>query len=247
MKTTKVKGDSLAAAPKNLAKDRALASKEDPLVIEALQLSREKCQKVEAMLATTRRKVPNFWEEETTETFYVPVENAKLRVFHIKPKNPAGKRPIVFIPGWGVLPAGFMDFYEAVHGLAEIYYIETREKGSSQINRRASRRKNKRKTKFNMSLQAQDIQAVINYFKLADKDFVLLGPCWGASIILQGLLDGVLKAPTFVTFDPMHKLWFSRFVLTYIGPLLPLVQIFWRTGSSKVPAPLEYADCDTSG
>ena len=40
-------------------------------------------------------------------------------------------------------------------------------------------------------------------------------------MILEGLLEGVLEAPTILLADPMHALWFSKWVLRWISPLLP--------------------------
>jgi pimeloyl-ACP methyl ester carboxylesterase len=69
---------------------------------------------------------------------------------------------------------------------------------------------------------ARDIQMALRALGLAGKrDFVLLGACWGASMILEGLLAGELDAPTIILADPMHTLWFSKWVLRWISPLLP--------------------------
>lgn len=171
-------------------------------------------QKVHKMLLATERKVPNFWEIDTTDSFYVPVDDGEIRVYHFKPNNPISKRPLVFIPGWGGTEIGFMDFYEVIHDKVECYYIETREKRSSRLDRK--------RAKIDMSQKAKDIQDVINYLEFGKKDFVLYGTCWGGSIILQGLIDEVIDAPTIVTNDPMHTLWFPKWFLRFVSPILPV-------------------------
>ena len=177
----------------------------------------EQEQKVLEMLTATERKVPNFWEIDTTESLYVPVDDGEIRVYHFKPNNPISKRPLVFIPGWGGTEVGFMDFYEVIHEKVECYYVETREKRSSRLDRK--------RAKMDMSQKARDIRDVITYLELDKKDFVLYGTCWGGAIVLQGLNDGVINAPTIITNDPMHTLWFPKWFLRYVSPILPVFVI----------------------
>ena len=155
----------------------------------------------------------NFWEEPTAKIHWIPVEDGEIRVVHIKPNNRKSKRPVIFISGWQAMPYQFADVYKIFHERVEVYFVETREKYTSKIP--------KRKTDFSLSQKAKDVQNTINYFNLQDKDFVLFGTCWGATVILQGLLDGTLKAPTICIFSPMHKLWFNEFILKVIVPFIP--------------------------
>ncbi|MCK5140910.1 MAG: hypothetical protein KAQ70_01845, partial [Candidatus Heimdallarchaeota archaeon] len=46
--------------------------------------------------------------------------------------------------------------------------------------------------------------------------------CWGGAIVLQGLIDGVIDAPTIITNDPMHTLWFPKWFLRFVSPILPV-------------------------
>ncbi len=179
-----------------------------------LDITQELEQKVLEMLTATERKVPNFWEIDTTEKLYIPVDDGEIRVYHFKPNNPISKRPLVFIPGWGGTKVGFMDFYEVIHDKVECYYVETREKRSSRLDRK--------RAKMDMSQKARDIRDVINYLELDKKDFVLYGTCWGGAIVLQGLIDGVIDAPTIITNDPMHTLWFPKWFLRCVSPILPV-------------------------
>ena len=187
-----------------------------PLIsdMSVLDITPELEQKVHDMLTATEKNVPYFWEIDTTERIYVPVDDGEILVYHIKPNNPISKRPLVFVPGWGGTGLGFMDFYEVIHDKVECYYIETREKRSSRMDRK--------KAKFDMSQKAKDIQDAINCLELDKKDFILYGTCWGSAIILQGLIDGTIEAPTIIANDPMHTIWFSKWFLRYISPMLPV-------------------------
>lgn len=193
-----------------------------------LTLTAEQEKKVKSLLDETRQEASKTWWESDIETFYVPVRDGELRVFHWKPKNPISKRPIVFVPGWGIPPVCYNDFYEVLYNKAECYYIETREKGSSRMS--------SRRTRFDLSQKAKDVTEVLKFFGLTeDKDFILVAPCWGSAIILQGLLDGNVKAPTIIAVDPMHTLWFPKWVLKYLAPFLPpfiitLLKPFFKKG-----------------
>ena len=118
------------------------------------------------------------------------------------------------VPGYGATPEGFQDFYAALRDKAELFYIETREKSSSRITGRPA--------DMSVSRNARDIQQALSHLGLAaSRDFVLVAPCWGASIVLHGLIERSLDAPTVLVADPMHTLWFPKWVLRYVSPLLP--------------------------
>ena len=183
-------------------------------LLPELSITEELEAKVDEMLQATKREVPNFWESNISEISYVPVDDGELRVLHIKPKNPISKRPVVFIPGWGGIPEAYSDFYEVIHDLVEFYYVETREKKTSKLDRK--------KAKMSMNQKAKDIHDVVNHLGIENSDFVLYGTCWGGAVILQGLLDQTLNAPTIITHDPMHTLWFPKWFLRFVAPLMPV-------------------------
>ncbi|HUU78240.1 MAG TPA: alpha/beta hydrolase [candidate division Zixibacteria bacterium] len=176
--------------------------------------SKEMKDKVRSKIQKLTGSTLDFWKEPIGKEFFIPVNDGEIRVFHIKPENAISKRPVIFISGWGTLPFLFKEMYEPLHERVEFYYVETREKRSSHLNRKNA--------SLSLSQKALDIQAVIDYLSLNNRDFVLIGTCWGAAIILQGLLDQTLKAPSIVTFAPMHKLWFNKFILKNVLSFLPI-------------------------
>lgn len=178
-----------------------------------LTLKDELVKKIENKLQSYHKEVPNFWEKPICEEIWVPVEDGKIRILHVKPKNPINSRPVLFIPGWSTFADLFDEFYQVLHDKIEFYYIETREKKSSLLDQK--------KAKMDLSTTAKDVQTVIDFLGLKNKDFELFGTCWGASIILQGLLDQSINAPTVIVFSPMHKLWMNRFLLKYVIPIMP--------------------------
>ncbi len=182
---------------------------------EMLSATDELRARVHSMLEAEKRSAPDFFSAPLGGEVYVPVEDGEIRIFHVKPKNPIAVRPIVLVPGWGSLPAGFRDFYSVLHQRAELYYIETREKQSSRLDKKVAR--------LSMSQKAKDIQDALDFLGLSgDRDFVLLGTCWGGALLFQGLLDASIRAPTLVALDPMHRLWYPEWMLRYVFPLLPV-------------------------
>jgi hypothetical protein len=180
----------------------------------ALEVSEEHRARVAAMIADVDRSAPMFWEPGEGEEIRVPVEGGDIRVFACRPPSPEAKRPIVLVPGWGVVPEGFREFYQLIHGKAEFYYVETREKGSSRLSARWP--------DMSPRQSARDIGAALDALGLhGRRDFVLVGACWGAALIIQGLLDGAVDAPTIVAFDPIHRLWFPKWILRWVAPVVP--------------------------
>lgn len=182
---------------------------------QLLETSNQQLAAVEAAVQATPCESIQYWKLPQCKEIYIPVEDAEIRAFHIKPKRPSAKRPLVFIPGWGVTPEGFAEYYGGIHEQAEFYYIETREKGSSRIH--------SKRADMSVCQSARDIQAALDSLGLSKlEDFVLAGSCWGSATILQGLIDGSLDAPTIVAIDPMHSLWFPKWVLRYLSPIIPI-------------------------
>ncbi len=181
---------------------------------DLLSLSPDMLQQVTDLLNSSRQSnVPPFQDLPDIEEIYVSVPNGEIRVLHYCPSSAESVRPLVFVPGWGVPPSVFIDWFSVLYNRVEFYYIETREKESSRMHRW--------KTQFTMSRKAADIQLAIEALGLQERDFVLSGSCWGAAMILQGVMDDKIKAPTIIAVDPMHTIWYSKFVLKYVAPLVP--------------------------
>ena len=155
---------------------------------------------------------------ETTRELYIDVDDGQIRVLHHRPDSPLSTRPIVFIPGWGTVLEGFSGFFNLINGRAECYYLETREKNSSRLDRTSAR--------LDMDQKAKDIARALKILGLNTRDFLLVSTCWGSAVVAHGLIEGLLKPPTVLLFDPMHTLWFPRWILRHISPVTPV--LFWR-------------------
>ena len=183
--------------------------------LSILTVTSEQQMKVKQLLEPLRQEnVPNYWDKPHCEIHWIPVDDGEIRVLHIKPDKPLDTRPIIFIGGWQTMAYQFQETFEIFHDRVEVFYVETRESYTSKLHRR--------KADMSVNQKAKDIQAVISYFKLENQDYVLFGTCWGAAIVLQGLLNQTINPPsTIAIFSPMHKLWVNKFFLKVIGPILP--------------------------
>ncbi len=186
----------------------------DDLFAQALTVAPADAQRVEEMIQDADRPAPSFGSPGSVDEMDVPVEGGWIRVLHVPCDDPAARRPVVMVPGFGATPEGFQDFYAALRGRAELYYVETREKSSSRIAGGAD---------MSVSRSARDIQQALDHIGLPRSgDFLLIAPCWGAAIVLQGLMERSLDAPTVVVADPMHALWFPKVFLRFVAPIAPV-------------------------
>lgn len=116
-------------------------------------------------------------------------------------------QPLVFLPGWGAVLAGFEAVLDAIDPDVEIYYLETREKGSSRMQRGAG---------FSMEQTAADLGDAAAALGLEEHGYVLMGSSFGASVAAEALADGVLAGrlpAATVLFEPMSELWLPRGLL----------------------------------
>ncbi|MHA1308697.1 MAG: hypothetical protein ACTSQN_15505 [Candidatus Heimdallarchaeota archaeon] len=158
----------------NPKKTRRKKRKEEWDYSHILTISDENKQRFkERFLELIQKDVPKIWEEPYSKIHWIPVKGGEIRVTHIKPDKPVGKRPIVFVSGWQSMPYQFEDMYEIIYNRIEIYFVETREKYTSKIKRR--------KADLSVSQKARDLKAVLEYFELENQDYVLFATCWGGN------------------------------------------------------------------
>ena len=169
----------------------------------------------ESLIENNKKKLKDIpLNTEKTRVLHIQTTGGRLRVLHINSESCNTLRPVIFLPGWGTLPEGFTDFFIMLHEDVECYYIETREKNSSRLS--------KKNPEMDMDRNAQDLEEIIEQLGFSGvRDYVLMGTCWGSTVISHTLSRGKIKPPTAVVFDPMPGLWFPQWLLKTIVPLLP--------------------------
>jgi pimeloyl-ACP methyl ester carboxylesterase len=201
-------------------------------LVNEFELTDEQIKGMATLLNSSRREVPDFYDEGESEVFYIPIEDGELRVFHHKPDKITAKRPIMFLPGFGTTPWTWRKFHYPHHGQAEYYNFETREKASSKI-------PNKRKIKFTYDQIAQDIGDAINYLGLKKRDYVLFGSSFCGGTIIKGLIEQYFDPPTTVVFDPLCVYAFLKF---WINVFLPLTPVFVLSAARNIIAKIIMAN-----
>ncbi|MHA1245018.1 MAG: alpha/beta fold hydrolase [Candidatus Heimdallarchaeota archaeon] len=183
-------------------------------IVNEFDLSDDTIKAMAKLIESSRREVPNFYDEGESEVFYIPVEDGELRVFHHKPDKITTKRPVLFLPGFGTTPWTWRKFHYPHHGIGEFYNFETREKASSTM-------PNKRKVKFTYDIIAQEIATGIEYLGLNKKDYVLFGSSFNGGVVMKGLIEGYFNPPTTVVFDPLCVFDFLKFIRNVLLPITP--------------------------
>ena len=119
--------------------------------------------------------------------------NVSLRVITFSPSQQNMNPALVFVPGLVSLMAGWREVLLEMTKDFTVYYIETREKITSQV---------KGKVDYSLEAIGQEIAALVSHFNLESRGYILFGSSLGATAILE--------STRFLEIDPL--------CLVLIGP-----------------------------
>ncbi len=111
-----------------------------------------------------------------TEQMLAVAPNVALRVITFNPPVVSPHPPVVFVAGWISLIIGWQEVLREMTRDFQVFYIETREKISSQVEGKAD---------FSVTAIGKDVIQVISLLKLSAKNYILFGSSLGASAILD--------------------------------------------------------------
>ncbi len=140
----------------------------------------------------------------------IPVRDGTISAYAMPALRESRGLPVLYVPGWGGTIDGFMDVIGSVGEAVDLFYVETREKRSSELASHA---------RFTMGRIAEDVGRAVRCFGLPDDRYLLLGSSYGAAVAVQGVADRVLRPAVTVLYDPMPRLWLPKWVLRYVAPL----------------------------
>jgi pimeloyl-ACP methyl ester carboxylesterase len=103
-------------------------------------------------------------------------ENVSLRLITFTSATKTDNLPVVFVAGWLSKIFAWERVIKEMTKDFDVYYIETREKTSSQVTG---------KVDYSAEVIGKDIIAIISYLKLKTKNFILFGSSLGATAILD--------------------------------------------------------------
>jgi len=139
------------------------------------------------------------------------MEKVKIKVIHFSPQSKTNNPPVLFFAGWITLIAAWGNVLKEMTKDFEVFYVETREKMSSQVNGQVD---------YGVEEIGQDIVALVDFFKFNDKDFILFGSSLGATSILESCLYLKTKPLCLVLIGPNAVFCVPRF-----GKVI--IRIFW--------------------
>ena len=166
----------------------------------------------------------------------VAADGIELRVYSFKPNQPSTSRPVVLIPGWTSVMEGWAPLLSSWVEKREIHYIETREKRSAKITGKL------RVQDFSMINHVEDLKAVVGALNL-DSNVLWFGSSLGATVILHGMMEGLLEGEAAFLIAPNTKFRFATWMLPVISApwwcYPPLIRILglpylkWRLKEPK--------------
>jgi pimeloyl-ACP methyl ester carboxylesterase len=159
-----------------------------------------------------------------------------LRVYSFYPKGGGTGSPVVFIPGWTSVMEGWAPLLSKWVEQREIHYIETREKRSA-----IAPKGRLKKEHMAMIRHAEDLSVVMKALDLGE-DVLWFGSSLGATVILHGMMDGLLHGRAAFLISPNSEFRFA----TWMVPITwlpwwfyaPIIRIFmpylkWRVKEKK--------------
>lgn len=138
-------------------------------------------------------------------------ENVSLKLITFNPAVPNNNPAILFVPGWISMMKGWQEVLLEMTKDFTIYYLETREKITSQITGNVE---------FSVEAIGRDILAVIERLGLKENEFVLLGSSLGATSILDCVKDLTIDPKCLVLIGPNAEFRVPR-------SNVPLIKLFY--------------------
>jgi pimeloyl-ACP methyl ester carboxylesterase len=155
--------------------------------------------------------------------FYIEVNNGiQIHVVRFEPDNEPGIPSVVLLPGLASVIENFKDTLIALTEKHTVFFLETREKGSSVISG---------KTGFTIPEIASDIPIVIEKLGLKDQLYILAGYSLGASVIAAAF-DQIQRKPiALVLIEPSATFkwpWWLIPLANAGAPIYPVIKPFLK-------------------
>ena len=143
------------------------------------------------------------------QTSYIKVSSCvQLFKIHFTPKKLTNYPPVIFIPGWGSFIQGWKIVLREMSKDFEIYYLETREKGSAI---------HKKEQEITIENIGDDIARVTALIDLKDDGFIALGSSMGATAILDAMAEEKFSPSLAVLIGPNIEFNIPRFLIIILS------------------------------
>jgi len=159
----------------------------------------------------------------------IPVtEDVSLKLITFTPFKTNNNPAVVFVPGWISMINGWKEVLQEITKDFTVYYLETREKISSQIIR---------KVDYSVEEIGKDLIRFINILRLQDRKYILLGSSLGATSILDCSKDLHINPLCLVLINPNAEFrmpkWGVFIIRLFYPPLYnfikPYIKWYFKT------------------
>ena len=143
-------------------------------------------------------EIPEFAGADVEQKWIEGDTGYNLRVLHWTPINEDCKkaRTLVMVPGWNSVPEGWFPILSEWVKQRPVVYIETREKGSCQIEKTIS------KESFLIRNIVSDLPIILTRMGLDQSKCDAMGSSLGATLLLEGLREEILVFRSIVVLSP---------------------------------------------
>jgi len=153
-------------------------------------------------------------------------EGYQLKVYSFTPNHESSAPPVIFIPGWTSVMDGWAPLLSAWVEKRTIHYIETREKRSAIVPKKL------RVSDYAMLRHAEDLSNVVDELGL-DSNVMWFGSSLGATVILHGMMEGLLQGNSAFLVAPNSQFRFPTW-------MVPLTAAPWWCYSPLIRLGLPY-------
>ncbi|MDP6499575.1 MAG: alpha/beta hydrolase [Candidatus Marinimicrobia bacterium] len=154
-------------------------------------------------------------------------DGVELFEIHFTPPKLSPFPPVIFLAGWESLIYSWEIVLKEMSKNFEVYYVETREKGSAI---------HPSEQELNIETLGNDLPHVLKHHQLADKEYILFGSSLGATVIMDAMsrvkVDpsvSVLVGPNAEFIAPWYWIWITKITPPFLfHPIRPLVKWYMK-------------------
>tara|TARA_Y100001954_G_C15741237_1_gene568506 strand:+ start:74 stop:979 length:906 start_codon:yes stop_codon:yes gene_type:complete len=172
----------------------------------------------EAIMSESWSGVPDIGENKAEEIWIEVEPEVSIRVLIWKNNDShEGFGPVVMVPGWGSLFQGWKPLVSEWVKRRNLIYIETREKGSSRINKRIS------KDCFSVKRHGKDISEVLKYLEIDHSSIDWFSSSLGSTVLIDSYQRGDLGGRSSILLAPNYDFKFPLWARSIIQAPLPML------------------------
>ncbi|MBC8346135.1 MAG: alpha/beta hydrolase [Candidatus Marinimicrobia bacterium] len=146
--------------------------------------------------------------------FVSGAKGVELFEIHFKPPRPSPFPPIIFLAGWGSLIHSWEIVLKEMTKDFEVYYVETREKGSAIHHC---------KQELSIESLGSDLNPVLAHHNLLGKPYIMFGSSLGATVILHAMSENTIDPSFSILIGPNAEFnapWFWILIARITPPFL---------------------------